>query len=81
MLGGDIDGNGQIDTSDLLEMRRSLLEMIELEGAPLQAATVVSGADQPNTSDLLQLRRVLVGLADSMFPTPAPEPPAEGSAA
>ena len=81
VLGGDIDGNGQIDTSDLLEMRRSLLEMIELEGAPLQAATVVSGADQPNTSDLLQLRRVLVGLADSMFPTPAPEPPAEGSAA
>ena len=81
VLGGDIDGNGQIDTSDLLEMRRSLLEMIELEGAPLQAATVVSGADQPNTSDLLQLRRVLVGLADSMFPTPVPEPPAEGSAA
>ena len=66
VLGGDIDGNGQIDTSDLLEMRRSLLEMIELEGAPLQAATVVSGADQPNTSDLLQLRRVLVGLAESM---------------
>ena len=66
VLGGDIDGNGQIDTSDLLEMRRSLLEMIELEGAPLQAATVVSGAEQPNTSDLLQLRRVLVGLAESM---------------
>ena len=66
VLGGDIDGNGQIDTSDLLEMRRSLLEMIELEGAPLQAATVVSGADQPNTGDLLQLRRVLVGLAESM---------------
>ena len=66
VLGGDIDGNGQIDTSDLLEMRRSLLEMIELEGAPLQAATVVSGADQPNTSDLLQLRRVLVELAESM---------------
>ena len=66
VLGGDIDGNGQIDTSDLLEMRRSLLEMLELEGAPLQAATVVSGADQPNTSDLLQLRRVLVGLAESM---------------
>lgn len=66
---GDLDGNGIIDTSDLLVMRRVLLRLITLEGAPLLAATPVSQADRPSTSDLLQMRRVLLRLADSMVTT------------
>lgn len=63
---GDLDGNGGIDTSDLLVMRRTLLRLITLDGATALAATPVSGADAPSTADLLQMRRILLRLADSM---------------
>lgn len=68
VLYGDLDGSGGINTSDLLQLRRALLGLINLEGAQLKAATIVTAGEVPETADLLQLRRVLLGIADSMRP-------------
>lgn len=68
VLYGDLDGSGRINTSDLLQLRRALLGIIDLEGAQQKAATAVTAGEAPGTADLLQLRRVLLGIADSMQP-------------
>lgn len=63
---GDLTGEGDINISDLLQMRRAVLEMIVLEGPPLQAATPL-GDPEPGVNELLQLRRVVLEMIDNML--------------
>ena len=66
-VGGDLTGDGLINVSDLVEMRRAAISLTTLEGAWLKAATPVSGAALPGNEDLLQMRRVILEMADSMY--------------
>lgn len=63
---GDLTGEGEIDISDLLQMRRAVLEMITLEGPQLRAATPL-GNPEPGVDELLQLRRVVLEMIDNML--------------
>ena len=66
-VGGDLTGDGLINVSDLVEMRRAAISLTTLEGAWLKAATPVSGAALPGNEDLIQMRRVILKMADSMY--------------
>ncbi len=63
---GDLTGDGAINISDLVEMRRAVLEMITLEGPQLRAATPLEDP-QPGISELVQLRRVVLEMAEDML--------------
>ena len=68
VIGGDLNGDSEISSSDMLEMQRAILGISKLEGARLKAATSRSGdSEKPQTTDMLQMRRVLLGITHSMF--------------
>ena len=57
---GDLTGDGEINSADLLKMRQYLLGSIELNGAFLGSA-YLNGDDEINSADLLRIRQHLLG--------------------
>lgn len=61
VLYGDLTGDGNINSADLLKMRQLLLGQIKLDGAFLEAARLVNTSGNINSADLLRLRQYLLG--------------------
>ena len=57
---GDLTGDGRINSGDLLQMRKHLLEEVNLEGAYKQAGILESNGNIKSL-DLLRLRQYLLG--------------------
>lgn len=57
---GDLSGDGEINSADLLKMRQYLLGQINLDGA-FKISAYISGDDEINSADLLRLRQHLLG--------------------
>ncbi|NLN04932.1 MAG: hypothetical protein GX166_08975 [Clostridiaceae bacterium] len=66
ILYGDVDGDGLIRTSDLLNVRYYMLRRIELEGVRFIAANADNSDDRNvvNSLDLLRIRYYLLGRVD-----------------
>jgi len=58
---GDLTGDGEVDSADLLRMRQQLLGKVTLSGAYLEAAHVYTTSGKIDSSDLLRLRQHLLG--------------------
>ena len=58
---GDLTGDGEIDSADLLRMRQQLLGKVNLTGAYLEAAHVYTTSGKIDSADLLRLRQHLLG--------------------
>lgn len=61
VLYGDLTGDGEIDSADLLRMRQQLLGKVNLTGAYLEAAHVYTTSGKVDSADLLRLRQHLLG--------------------
>ena len=57
---GDLSGDGQINSADLLKMRQYLLGLTSLNGAYKEAASL-TGDKTINSADLLKMRQYLLG--------------------
>lgn len=57
---GDLTGDGEINSADLLKMRQYLLGKTNLSGEYKEAARIVDG-DKINSANLLKLRQYLLG--------------------
>lgn len=59
VLMGDTNGDGLINSADLLKVRQHLLETNRLNGSYLKAALMAGGVNV-NSADLLKLRQYLI---------------------
>ncbi len=57
---GDVSGDGEINSADLLKIRQYLLGQVNLSGA-FKTSAYISGDNEINSADLLKLRQHLLG--------------------
>ena len=59
---GDIDGNGKINSVDLLKLQRHILEIEELDFLSKKAGNINKNGKKPTSLDLLLIQRHILGL-------------------
>lgn len=68
VVGGDVDGDGKVGSSDLYMMCRAMMHTQNLEGVYLKAATPVSNStSRPVSSDLYRTCRYIMKLTNSIY--------------
>lgn len=60
---GDINGNGKVDSTDYLMLKRAILGTYTLEGAAVYAGAVTNG-ETPVSADYIKLKRHVLGTFD-----------------
>ncbi len=59
---GDVDGNGKINSVDLLKLQRHILEIEELDFIARKAGNINKDGKNPTSRDLLLIQRHILGL-------------------
>lgn len=59
---GDVDGNGKINSVDLLKLQRHILEIEELDFLSQKAGNINKNEKKPTSVDLLLIQRHILGL-------------------
>ena len=59
---GDVDGNGKINSVDLLKLQRHILEIEELDFVSQKAGNINKNGKKPTSVDLLLIQRHILGL-------------------
>ena len=59
---GDVDGNGKINSVDLLKLQRHILEIEELDFLSQKAGNINKNGKKPTSVDLLLIQRHVLGL-------------------
>ena len=59
---GDIDGNGKINSVDLLKLQRNILEIEELDFIAQKAGNINKNGKKPTSLDLLLIQRHILGI-------------------
>ena len=62
MLYGDINGDGKINSIDLLVLQRHILEIEKIEGVAYKAGNINKNGKKPTSVDLLLIQRHILGL-------------------
>ena len=60
VINGDLTGDGKVNSGDLLQMRKYLLEEVNLTGAYKEAG-IIESSNNIKSLDLLRLRQYLLG--------------------
>ncbi len=63
ILYGDVNGDGKINSVDLLVLQRHILEIQKLEGALWKAGNVRKNGKNPNSVDCLLIQRHILGIS------------------
>ena len=62
LIYGDVDGNGKINSVDLLKLQRHILELEELDFVSQKAGNINKNGKKPTSVDLLLIQRHILGL-------------------
>ena len=62
LIYGDVDGNGKINSVDLLKLQRHILEIEELDFVSQKAGNINKNGKKPTSVDLLLIQRHILGL-------------------
>ena len=62
LIYGDVDGNGKINSVDLLKLQRHILELEELDFEKKKAGNINKNGKKPTSVDLLLIQRHILGL-------------------
>ena len=62
LIYGDVDGNGKINSVDLLKLQRHILEIEELDFLSQKAGNINKNGKKPTSVDLLLIQRHILGL-------------------
>lgn len=66
-VAGDLNGDGSVDTKDLMMMRQAILQISQLTQVQLKAATPSTNGSRVDTNDLVLLRRYLSRMTNTML--------------
>lgn len=64
---GDLNGDGKVDTADLLTMQKHLLSISKIKNNVKVKSADINGDGKIDTADLLKIQKKLLGISDITF--------------